>query len=169
MSDENDDDLEARALLDSLSDEAPEPDPATERSEPKSMRGVLPAGPKLHEPEIRQYPSDEVTVVGRSDAREAALELVAAERAAKEAETEELAAEDMDELDLLLGAEVLPSSPTPPTAQPAAPPPLPQPPTPGVLPRPSPMARKQTLVGLQPHLAASPPTSSRTPTIPRPL
>ena len=170
MSDPKDDELDADALLDSLSDDDLEEDPSTRRSEPKSMRGILPVGPKLHEPEIRQYPSDEVTVVGRSDVREAALEAVAAERAAKEAASEELAPDEVDELDLLLGAQVLPSSPTPASPQPAQPPPLPAPPPPpAVLPRPTPMARKQTLVGLQPNLATSPPTSSRTPTIPRPL
>ncbi|HEV8244598.1 MAG TPA: hypothetical protein VGP93_02390, partial [Polyangiaceae bacterium] len=103
-------DFEADALLDSLTNQ--EDEPATKRSEPKSMRsGALPAGPKLHEPKVRQYGHDEVTAVTRpGDARETALIELAAE----------LRSDEIDELDELLGTEDE-KAPTPGAGKAAAP------------------------------------------------
>ncbi len=133
-------DFETDALLDSLTDDDDRPtnvgeDPAAR--EPKSIRGAgLPVGPKLHEPTVRQYSQDEVTMVTRDDSVSRALR-----EAMPELRTE--AGDEVDELDELLGG---------PAASPDdAPPPLPMRsaiPRPGLQPQPT--ARKQTLAGLQP-------------------
>lgn len=167
-------DFEADALLESLTGDD-EPTPV--RNEPTSSRSGLPLGPKLHEPEQRDYPDDEVTVVGKSDALKQALAEVAPPTASaeppsappsSEPPTEELAPEELDELDELLGGpdqEPLPTLVAPKPEPPPAPPALPRAAVPRPGGQPPPPPRKGTLVGLQPNQA--PPSIPR-PAIPRP-
>ena len=164
-------DFEPDALLDSLTGDDDEPE--TSKGGPPSSRSGLPVGHKLHEPEFRDYPDDEVTVVGKSDALQQVLSEIEPSKLKKpvvpEPPTEELAPEELDELDELLGPDQEPL-PTLVAPKPDEPPPQAMP-SRGAVPRPGaglqapPPPRKPTLVGLQPN--AGPPSIPR-PAIPRP-
>jgi uncharacterized protein HemY len=165
-------DFEPDALLDSLTGED---EPEARGSEPASSRSGLPVGHKLHEPDHREYPDDEVTVVGKSDALQQVLSEIQPPRRKKEPPPEpppleDLAPDELDELDELLGADQEPL-PTLVAPKPIEPPSqampsrasVPRPGSPALQAPPPP--RKPTLVGLQPN--SGPPSIPR-PAIPRP-